>query len=219
MALTASKTHGHQRPMASFSGALGLAVMSIPGRSDPAGLVETAFDELAQALACQSSTMLKNVASMSAMRSIRARTCMTGSPTRCSWSGQCNGHARAKHAVRPERTTCFNALDYLDNIDIYKDRIRHVPCQGCRVQSNRTPRVSIRGYQPWVDRAGRFRSLGDGQVDFGAGVFQNGRHSTISMAGPWSSGSAAMKHPEDGAREGALSSCKGSHHPGDGTSL
>ena len=24
-----------------------------------------------------------------------------------------------------------------------------------------------RGYQAWVERAGRFRSLGDGQVDFG----------------------------------------------------
>ncbi len=26
------------------------------------------------------------------------------------------------------------------------------------------------GYQPWIERAGRFRSLGDGQVDF-AGIF------------------------------------------------
>jgi len=57
------------------------------------------------------------------------------------------------------------------------------------------------GYQSWVDRAGRFRSLGDGQVDFSA-IF-----SKLTAIGfdceavvEWE---CAIKHPEDGAREGA----------------
>ena len=57
------------------------------------------------------------------------------------------------------------------------------------------------GFQPWVDRAGRFRSLGDGQVDFG-GVFskmaQYGYDSWAVLE--WE---CCLKHPEDGAREGS----------------
>ncbi|MFN3527069.1 MAG: sugar phosphate isomerase/epimerase family protein, partial [Paracoccus sp. (in: a-proteobacteria)] len=55
--------------------------------------------------------------------------------------------------------------------------------------------------QPWVDRAGRFRSPGDGQVDFKA-IF-----SRLTAAGfdGWAvvEWECALKHPEDGAREGA----------------
>ena len=57
------------------------------------------------------------------------------------------------------------------------------------------------GYQEWVNRAGRFRSLGDGQVDFRA-VF-----SRLTAAGfdGWAvvEWECCLKHPEDGAREGA----------------
>jgi hypothetical protein len=57
------------------------------------------------------------------------------------------------------------------------------------------------GYQSWVDRAGRFRSLGDGQVDF-KGVFS--KLTQYDFDG-WAvvEWECAMKHPEDGAREGA----------------
>jgi sugar phosphate isomerase/epimerase len=57
------------------------------------------------------------------------------------------------------------------------------------------------GYQGWVDRAGRFRSLGDGQVDFKA-VFS--KLTQYGFAG-WAvvEWECALKHPEDGAREGA----------------
>ena len=57
------------------------------------------------------------------------------------------------------------------------------------------------GFQPWIDRAARFRSLGDGQVDFG-GIFsklaQYGYNSWAVLE--WE---CCLKHPEDGAREGA----------------
>ena len=56
-------------------------------------------------------------------------------------------------------------LDYCEFIKIYGERIK-----GCHVKDaefNPTGRVGVYGgYQPWSGRAGRFRSLGDGQVDF-----------------------------------------------------
>ena len=57
------------------------------------------------------------------------------------------------------------------------------------------------GYQPWVDRAGRFRSLGDGQVDFGAIFSKMAANNFDGWAVvEWE---CCLKHPEDGAREGA----------------
>jgi sugar phosphate isomerase/epimerase len=58
-------------------------------------------------------------------------------------------------------------LDYLDFIDIYKDRICAFHVKDA--EFNPTGRQGVySGFQPWINRAGRFRSLGDGQVDFGA---------------------------------------------------
>jgi sugar phosphate isomerase/epimerase len=57
------------------------------------------------------------------------------------------------------------------------------------------------GYQNWVDRAGRFRSLGDGQVDFNAIFSKMAQYDFPGWAVmEWE---CALKHPEDGAREGA----------------
>jgi hypothetical protein len=57
------------------------------------------------------------------------------------------------------------------------------------------------GYQSWVDRAGRFRSLGDGQVDFKARVFQ-AHPVRFRRLGRGRMGMRDQA-PEDGAREGA----------------
>src|SRR5207237_10706479 len=57
------------------------------------------------------------------------------------------------------------------------------------------------GFQPWIDRAGRFRSLGDGQVDFSAVFSKMAQYNYDSWAVlEWE---CCLKHPEDGAREGA----------------
>ena len=57
------------------------------------------------------------------------------------------------------------------------------------------------GFQPWLWRAGRFRSLGDGQVDFGAIFSKLAAYEYDSWAVlEWE---CCLKHPEDGAREGA----------------
>jgi sugar phosphate isomerase/epimerase len=74
MALTASK-HIGIKAHATFSGALAWPFM-YPWPQRPAGLVETAFDELAAA-GRRSSTMPTPMASTSATKSIRAKTCMT----------------------------------------------------------------------------------------------------------------------------------------------
>ena len=57
------------------------------------------------------------------------------------------------------------------------------------------------GFQNWIDRAGRFRSLGDGQVDF-KGIFS--KLAQYNYQG-WAvlEWECALKHPEDGAKEGA----------------
>jgi sugar phosphate isomerase/epimerase len=91
-------------------------------------------------------------------------------------------------------------IDYLGFLDVYKDRVKvfHVK----DAEWNTSPRVgTYGGYQSWFDRAGRFRSPGDGDIDFGA-IFSK-------LAGQDYDGWAVLewecclKHPEDGAREGA----------------
>ncbi len=91
-------------------------------------------------------------------------------------------------------------LDYLQHIDIYHDRIRMFHVKDAEL--NPTGRQGVYGgFQPWADRAGRFRSPGDGQVDFGA-IF-----SKLTQYGfdGWAvvEWECCLKHPEDGAREGA----------------
>ena len=57
------------------------------------------------------------------------------------------------------------------------------------------------GYQDWIDRPGRFRSPGDGQVDFGAIFSKLAQYGYDGWAVlEWE---CCLKHPEDGAREGA----------------
>ncbi len=94
----------------------------------------------------------------------------------------------------------LQCLDYLDNIDIYKDRIKMFHVKDA--EFNPTGRQGVySGYQPWVDRAGRFRSLGDGQVDFSAVFSKMAANDFDGWAVvEWE---CCLKHPEDGAREGA----------------
>jgi sugar phosphate isomerase/epimerase len=91
-------------------------------------------------------------------------------------------------------------LDYLDYIDIYHDRIRMFHVKDA--EFNPTGRQGVySGFQSWAERAGRFRSLGDGQVDFGA-IF-----SKLSQYGfdGWAvlEWECCIKDSEQGAAEGA----------------
>ncbi|WP_018001448.1 sugar phosphate isomerase/epimerase [Paracoccus sp. N5] len=108
-------------------------------------------------------------------------------------------HPRANLLYDPSHYV-LQQLDYLQHIDIYHDRIRMFHVKDA--EFNPTGRQGVYGgFQPWAQRAGRFRSPGDGQVDF-KGVF-----SKLTQYGfdGWAvvEWECALKHPEDGAREGA----------------
>lgn len=91
-------------------------------------------------------------------------------------------------------------LDYLEFIVLYHDRIRAVHVKDAEFRPS--GRVGVYGgYQPWIKRAGRFRSLGDGQVDFSR------MFSLLTEYGfeGWAilEWECCLKSPEQGAREGA----------------
>jgi sugar phosphate isomerase/epimerase len=91
-------------------------------------------------------------------------------------------------------------LDYLGYIDVYHERIRAFHVKDAEFHP--TPRQGVYGgFQSWVDRAGRFRSLGDGQVDF-RGIFS--KLTQYDFDG-WAvlEWECALKDAEQGAAEGA----------------
>ncbi len=109
------------------------------------------------------------------------------------------GHQRANILYDPSHFV-LQAMDYLQFIDFYHNRIRMFHVKDA--EFNPTGRAGVYGsYSDWVDRPGRFRSLGDGQVDFG-GIFS--KLTQYGYAG-WAvlEWECCLKHPEDGAREGA----------------
>ena len=111
-----------------------------------------------------------------------------------------NNHARACLLYDPSHFV-LQCLDYLSYIDYYHERIKMFHVKDA--EFNPTGKQGVYGgYQSWVNRAGRFRSLGDGQVDFKS-VFS--KLSTYDFKG-WAvmEWECAIKHPEDGASEGAV---------------
>lgn len=91
-------------------------------------------------------------------------------------------------------------LDYLEFIRLYGERIKGFHVKDAEFRPS--GRVGVYGgYQSWVGRAGRFRSLGDGQVDF-TRVF-----TLLTEAGytSWAvlEWECCIKSPEQGAAEAA----------------
>ncbi len=110
-----------------------------------------------------------------------------------------DGHPRCCINYDPSHFV-LQALDHLAFIDIYHERIKAFHVKDA--EFNPTGRQGVySGFADWVERAGRFRSLGDGQVDF-AQVFAK---LTQYDFGGWAvlEWECCLKHPEDGAREGA----------------
>lgn len=108
-------------------------------------------------------------------------------------------HPRA-HILYDASHFVLQALDYLEFIDIYHERIRAFHVKDAELRPNGRCGV-YGGYQSWVNRPGRFRSLGDGQVDFKAIFSKLAQYEFPGWAVlEWE---CALKHPEDGAREGA----------------
>ncbi len=109
------------------------------------------------------------------------------------------GHKRACINYDPSHFL-LQQLDYVEFIDIYHERIKAFHVKDA--EFNPTGRSGVYGgFASWVDRAGRFRSLGDGQVDFGAIFSKLAQYDYDGWAVlEWE---CCLKHPEDGAREGA----------------
>ena len=74
-------------------------------------------------------------------------------------------HPRANILYDPSHMV-LQQMDYLGFIDIYYERIRAFHVKDAEFRPSALSGV-YGGYQDWIDRPGRFRSLGDGQVDFG----------------------------------------------------
>ena len=94
----------------------------------------------------------------------------------------------------------LQGLDYLQHIEIYNERIKMFNVKDAEL--NPTGRQSVYGgYQSWLDRAGRFRSVGDGQIDFNSIFSKFAQYDFQGWAVlEWE---CCLKHPEDGAKEGA----------------
>ncbi|GAB5587643.1 hypothetical protein Unana1_02543 [Umbelopsis nana] len=108
-------------------------------------------------------------------------------------------HRRANILYDPSHFV-LQQLDYLAFIDIYHKRIKAFHVKDAEFRPNGRQGV-YGGYSNWVDRAGRFRSLGDGQIDF-KGIFS--KLAQYNYSG-WAvlESECALKHPESCAAEGA----------------
>ena len=181
---------------ATFSGAL-LWPLVYPWPQRPAGLVETGFAELGR----------RWLPILDEFDAQGVDLCYEIHPGEDLHDGisyerfltEVNDHPRACLLYDPSHFV-LQCLDYLEYIDIYHERIKMFHVKDA--EFNPTGRQGVYGgYQSWLDRAGRFRSLGDGQVDFGAIFSKMAQYNFPGWAVlEWE---CALKNSEDGAREGA----------------
>src|SRR5438477_3119613 len=181
---------------ATFSGALAWPYF-YPWPQRPAGLVETAFDELARRWRPILDVFDEN--GVNACFEIHPGEDLHDGVTFEMFLERVGGHARCNLLYDPSHFM-LQQLDYLEYIDLYHDRIRMFHVKDA--EFNPTDRQGVYGgFQSWVNRAGRFRSLGDGQVNFKAIFSKLAQYDYPGWAVlEWE---CCLKHPEDGAREGA----------------
>ncbi|SER03624.1 Sugar phosphate isomerase/epimerase [Faunimonas pinastri] len=184
------------RSHVTFPGALAWPFV-YPWPQRPAGLVETAFGELAR----RWKPILDRFdeAGCDVCYEIHPGEDIFDGATFEMFLEELNDHPRCCINYDPSHFI-LQQLDYIEFIDIYHQRIKAFHAKDA--EFNPTGRQGVySGYQPWVKRAGRFRSLGDGQVDFGAIFSKLAAYDYDSWAVlEWE---CALKHPEDGAAEGA----------------
>ncbi len=108
-------------------------------------------------------------------------------------------HPRAKILFDPSHML-LQHMDYLGFIDLYGPRIAAFHVKDAEFVASARSGV-YGGFQDWAQRPARFRSPGDGQVDF-KGIFA--RLAAIGYGG-WAvlEWECCLKCKEDGAREGA----------------
>jgi sugar phosphate isomerase/epimerase len=181
---------------ASFSGALAWPFV-YPWPQRAPGLIETAFEELARRWRPILNAF--DEAGVDVAFEIHPGEDVFDGATFERFLDALKGHKRCNILYDPSHFL-LQQLDYVAFIDLYHERIKAFHAKDA--EFNPTGRQGVySGYAPWVERAGRFRSLGDGQVDFGAIFSKLAQYDYSSWAVlEWE---CALKHPEDGAREGA----------------
>jgi sugar phosphate isomerase/epimerase len=181
---------------ATFSGALAWPYL-YPWPQRPAGLVEMAFDELAKRwrpILDAFDTVGVDVAyEIHPGEDIHDGVSFEMFLDRLDQHPRCNLLYDPSHFV-------LQQLDYLAYIDIYHSRIKMFHVKDA--EFNPTGRQGVYGgFQSWANRAGRFRSLGDGQVDFGAIFSKLTQYDFDGWAVlEWE---CCIKSSEQGAAEGA----------------
>ena len=181
---------------ATFSGAL-LWHLFHPWPQRPAGLVEEGFKELAR----------RWLPILNYFDECGVDVCYEIHPGEDLFDGvtyemfleKVNNHPRACLLYDPSHFV-LQQLDYIRYIDHYHERIKAFHVKDA--EFNATGRQgTFGGYQGWADRAGRYRSPGDGQVDFKTIFSKLAQYDYKGWAVlEWE---CCIKHPEDGAREGA----------------
>jgi sugar phosphate isomerase/epimerase len=181
---------------ATFSGAL-LWQTVYPWPQRPAGLVETGFTELANRWLPILNVFDENGVDL--CYEIHPGEDLHDGVTYEMFLDKVNHHKRACLLYDPSHFV-LQCLDYKAYIDHYHERIKMFHVKDA--EFNPTGKQGVYGgYQSWMERAGRFRSLGDGQVDFKAIFSKLAQYNYTGWAVmEWE---CAIKHPETGAAEGA----------------
>ncbi len=181
---------------ATFSGALLWHTM-YPWPQRPEGLVEAGFAELARRWKPLLDTFEEN--GVAACYELHPGEDLHDGATFERFLDAVDNHPAANILYDPSHFV-LQQLDYLQFIDIYHERIKAFHVKDAEFRP--TGRAGVYGgYLDWKDRPGRFRSLGDGQIDFRA-IF-----SKLTQYGfdGWAvlEWECCLKHPEQGAAEGA----------------
>jgi sugar phosphate isomerase/epimerase len=184
------------RAHVTFPGAL-LWPFLYPWPQRPAGLVETGFQELAHRW--RPILDAYDEAGVDVCYELHPGEDLHDGATFEMFLDYVDGHPRACINYDPSHFV-LQALDYLDFIDLYHDRIKAFHVKDAEFNPNGRQGV-YGGFQSWINRAGRFRSLGDGDVDFRAIFSKLSQYNYDSWAVlEWE---CCIKSPEQGAAEGA----------------
>jgi sugar phosphate isomerase/epimerase len=180
----------------SFPGALAWPYL-YPWPQRPPGLIETAFDELAKRWRPIFDAF--DEADCHVAFELHPGEDLFDGVTFEMFLERVNNHPRCAINYDPSHFV-LQQLDYLAFIDIYHSRIKALHIKDAEFRPDGRQGV-YSGYQPWINRAGRFRSLGDGQVDFKAIFSKMAQYGYEGWAVlEWE---CCLKHPEQGAAEGA----------------
>ena len=179
-----------------FTGSLAFPFL-YPWPQRPEGLIEEAFAELGRRWTPILDAYAENGVSLGF--EIHPGEDVFDGATFEMFLDACRGHVACTINYDPSHFL-LQQLDYLAFIDLYHERISAFHVKDAEFNPDGRQGV-YSGYQPWINRAGRFRSLGNGQVDFGA-IF-----SKLTQYGydGWAvlEWECAIKSPEQGAAEGA----------------